>query len=210
MRLLFFILLLANFAIFGYFFAQPLMHGDSAIARAPLKPDSIRVRADAAKAAERPSSGTSKAICLEWSGLNEANFGDARDALDKLQLKDKLVLPSASDFWVYVPPLKSLTEAEKKLREVKDKGVEDGKVVEEAGQWRFAISLAAFPSEEEAQFYLKQLRDKGVRSARVLERQRQAYSLTIVGVDEKLRAQIEKIKADFDQTELKTVDCKIH
>lgn len=204
MRLLFFILLLANCGVLAYFILPPGTEGRAA-AHAPLRADAIRIPAEAHGQASAPAV---KTACLEWSGLNDAALARARDALEQLGIKDKLVFSNATDQWIYIPPLQSRADADKKLAELRRLGIEDGKVIEDDPKWRFAISLAAFPSGEEAQFYLKQLHDQGVRNAKLLERPAPSTSITIVDVDDALRDKLEKLHADFDQTTLKPVACK--
>jgi len=203
MRLLFFILLLANAVVLGYFLLQP--EGRAIAARAPLHPDAIRVQGELAAAPAASAQG----ICLEWSGLTEANLATAREALEKLGIADKLVLASTSDYWVHIPPLKTRGDADKKLAELKALGIEDVALVEEEGKWRNAVSLAAFASAEEAEFHLKQLRDKGVKSAKVAERHAPATSITVIEVDDALREKLDRLRTDFDRSELKPVGCKL-
>lgn len=208
MRLLFFILLLANFGLLAYFYVQP-PDGRAIAAHAPLRADAIHIANERpAEAPERVASA-GKGGCFEWSGLNDATLAKARDALEQLGVKDKLVLASTSDQWAYIPPFKTRTDAEKKLAELKALGIEDGEVMEDDAKWRYAISLAAFASAEEAQFYLKQLRDKGVKSAKVMERHAPVTSITIVDADDALHEKLEKLRADFDKTALKPVACKL-
>jgi len=208
MRLVFFILLLANVAVLGYFSLQPWMGDQQAKPRAALHPESIQLKpAGDEPAAQQIAGAPAKRVCIEWSGLSEAALAKARDALEKLGLKDKVVLPSTTDFWVYVPPFKTLKEAEKKLGEIKALGVDDAVIVDDAGKWRYAISLAAFASSKEAEFHLKQLRDRGIKSAKMMERHPAVSTLTIVEVEDSLRPALDKLKADFDKSEMKSVQC---
>lgn len=209
MRLLFFILLLANFGVLAYFPFQPAQDGRSVTARVPLRVDAIRIQGEVPVEGPGRAAMATKGACFEWSGLSDATLAKAHDALEQLGIKDKLVLASTSDQWVHIPPLKTRDEAEKKLAELKAFGIEDAAVVEDNSKWRYAISLAAFASSEEAQFYLKQLRDKGVKSAKLIERHAPITSITIVDADDALHEKLEKLRADFDKTELKPVACKL-
>lgn len=209
MRLLFFILLLANAGVLAYFSLQPAAEGRGARPHSPLRPEAIRIQNETPHPPPASGAAAAKTACFEWSGLTDANASRAQAALEQLGLRDKLVLANTSDQWVYIPPLKTRAEAEKKLAELKALGVDDGQVVEGDPQWLHAISLASFASSEEAQFYLKQLRDKGVKSATVMERHGPATSITIVDVDDALRQKLQKVQADFDRTSLKPVACKL-
>ncbi len=209
MRLLFFILLLANAGVLAYFSLQPAAEGRVARPHSPLRPEAIRIQGETPHPPPASSAAAAKTACFEWSGLTDANVSRAQAALEQLGLRDKLVLANTSDQWVYIPPLKTRAEAEKKLAELKALGIDDGQVVEGDPQWLHAISLASFASSEEAQFYLKQLRDKGVKSAKVMERHGPGTSITIVDADDALRQKLEKVQADFDRTTLKPVACKL-
>ena len=211
MRLLFFILLLGNAAVLAYFLLQPSIETPTQKAHAPQRPEAIRLQGEQATARAKPADAGigSKRICLEWSGLSEADFSKAREALEKLDVKDHLVLPSTTDYWVHIPPLKTGKDAAKKLEELKTLGFEDAAVVEESGKWRYAISLAAFASKEEAEFYLKQLRAKNIKSAKVVERRAAATALMLVDVSDALREKLDKLSADFDKSALKPVECSV-
>lgn len=209
MRLLFFILLLVNVGVLGYFLLQSSTEAPLAKAHVPLHPEGIRLQSEQAAVGARGGEAAPQRACLEWSGLSEANVSKAREALEKLEVKDRLLLPASTDYWVHIPPQKSVQDAEKKLAELKGLGIEDGAIVEESGKWRYAIALAAFASKEEADFYLTQLRDKGVKSAKSIERRAPATSLTLVDVDDALREKLEKLKADFEKSEFKAVECSV-
>jgi hypothetical protein len=208
MRLLFFILLLLNAGLLAYFLLQPSQEASSLKPHPALRPESLRLPNEHASADAVRASGAGRA-CVEWSGLQESDVAKARDALEKLGAKDKLILSANVDYWVYIPPLKSIQEAEKKIGELKALGIEDGTVVRESGKWQNAVSLATFATPEEAEFYLKQLRDKGVKSAKSTERQAPSTALTLVDVDAALREQLDQLTQEFDKTELKSVECSV-
>lgn len=204
MRLVFFILLLVNVLVLAYFVmaAQQVRMP----AHPPLRPEAIRL-AGAPPAAEA-SPPKAEPACLEWTGLGAADLAKARGELEAMGLADKLVLSGTTDHWVHIPPLKTRAEADKKLAELKNLGIEEAEVVD-AAPWRYAISLAAFPNAAEAEFYLQQLRGKGVKSARVVERQRGAGSLTVIQVEQASRRKLEQLAAGFEKTELKPVACRL-
>ena len=210
MRLLFFILLLANAIILGYFLLNQDGGRTGAKAHPPLHAEAIRLASELPREEKKSAPAVANRVCLEWSGLTEANYPKAQLALEALGLKGHVVLPATTDFWVYIPPQKSKQDAEKKIGELKSFGVEDGTIVEDAGKWRYAISLAAFASKEESEFYLKQLRDKGIRSAKVVERRPSSMTLTLVDIDSTLVKQLDELKADYGKSEIKTVACSVH
>lgn len=205
MRVVFFILLLANVALLGYFLLKPQTAGSSP--RPPLHPEAIRIATVAS--APVPNETAKAGQCLEWTGLDAAALARGRGALEALGLKDRVVLSPATDYWVHVPPFKTRAEAEKKLTELRGLGIDEATLVEDEGPWRHAISLAAFASREEADLYLAQLREKGVKSARVLERQPATGTITVIQVDDALRARLEQLAAGYDGTELRRVACRL-
>ena len=73
----------------------------------------------------------------------------------------------ATQFWVFIPPLASRQDADRKAGELKKLGVSEFFVVQEAGPNRWAISLGIFSTEQAARDLLDSLREQGVRSAKV-------------------------------------------
>jgi hypothetical protein len=69
-----------------------------------------------------------------------------------------------------VPPQGSKAEAERKVAELKELGVKDLLIVQEAGSNQYAISLGVFSSEKGGQDRLAELKAKGVKSARLMPR----------------------------------------
>jgi len=74
-------------------------------------------------------------------------------------------------FWVYIPPLKTRFEVERKIAELEKRGVQEYYVVDGQGPMKNAISLGIFKTEDAAEKYLETLQQKGVRSARVGSRE---------------------------------------
>ena len=77
---------------------------------------------------------------------------------------------ASTSYWVYIPPLPSKQEADKKAAELKKLRVPEFFVVQDAGPMRNAISLGIFSSKAAATERLEQLRAKTVKSAKVGER----------------------------------------
>ena len=68
---------------------------------------------------------------------------------------------------VYIPPLKSKAEVERRIAELSEQGVTEYFAVENGGDMHNAISLGIFKSEEAANNYLQALRDEGAALAQV-------------------------------------------
>ena len=109
--------------------------------------------------------------CLAWPDLPAAE-ADALVALAKkrypsLALSRSVVSAEGGSHWVYIPPLASKADAERKAGELKKLGVTEFFIVTEAGANQYAISLGIFSSEQGAKDQLDSLKAKGVRSAMV-------------------------------------------
>ncbi len=89
-----------------------------------LKPGAVAPeRKDAARA--QPG-----LVCLEWGSFTDDEAARAAAALDKFALGDKVAQRKTGDsYWVYIPPLKTRADADKKVGEVKALGVTDFYVV---------------------------------------------------------------------------------
>ncbi|MDE2116966.1 MAG: SPOR domain-containing protein [Betaproteobacteria bacterium] len=152
------------------------------------------------------------AVCMEWGGFSGHDLTRATAALDALKLGDKLSqrqVEHASGYWVYIPPLKTRAEADKKVAQLKARGVEEYFIVQEAGKWRNAISLGVFRTEDAAQKYLESLRSKGVKSALAGERMSK-FMLTVFVLknpDAAVTAKMAELQNEFAGSELKAAAC---
>lgn len=217
MRLLFLILLLANVAAFAYIrYAESRTGADAQISLLQISPEKVklpkpgapppaeRIEKSAAGSATPPPS----LVCLEWSGFAADDAARAEAALARLGLGGKVSLrQSADSYWIYIPPLKSMAEADRKAGEVKALGVGDFSVVQGNSQWRFAISFGEFKTEEAANHRLAQLRQKGVRSALVGARGAQSTVFVIGDPGDAIAVKIAGLKAEFPNAQLKATAC---
>ncbi len=192
MRVLVFLLILANLMFLawaqGYFGTsenpdalrvqqQILADQVKVVARDEPPADAIKTE-KAIKAVEKKSTE----ICLRLSDLPIADVVRLENVLiDKLpEFKAARTLnEGGASYWVYISPLGSKQEADKKVAELKKIHVPEFYVVQDAGPNRFAISLGVFSSKEAATEYLDQLRNKGVKSAKVGERNAKLTSATL-------------------------------
>jgi hypothetical protein len=172
MRAFFLALVLANLLVFAY--AEFARENGAArqIALLQIAPERVRIVSAAGKApaaADRASApAKAPAACLEWGVFAGPDVARAAAALARLGLPEGSVERAVTDaggYWVYIPPLKTKVEVDRKIGELKALGVTEFFVVQEATQWRNAISLGIFRSEEAARAFLATLRERGVRSA---------------------------------------------
>ncbi|MEK7874897.1 MAG: SPOR domain-containing protein [Pseudomonadota bacterium] len=214
MRLLFLILLLANLIGFAYIrYAESRAGTDAQIALLQISPEKLKLLKPRGKdnaAAALPSSPPPPALaCLEWGSFAAEDAPRAAAALARFDLADKLSRREVSDagWWVYLAPLKTKVEADKKASEVKALGIGDLFVVQEKSQWRFALALGTFKSEEAANNHLAQLRQKGLRSAVVGPRGAISSIFVIRDPGDAVAAKIAGLTADFPNAQLKATAC---
>lgn len=112
--------------------------------------------------------------CVAWTELTgpEANrlATLAEEKFSDFKLLRRATPVEGAGWWVFIPPLPSKLDAERKAGELKRIGVTDYFIVQEAGPNRFAISLGVFSNEQGANDHLANLKSKGVRSAKVDQR----------------------------------------
>lgn len=190
MKILVFILVLANLLFFAYtegYFGHP-ENPDAARVQQQLNADRIHVvgrgeppagkaaangkkeEAAAPKEAVAAKEAPAPETCVAWSGLSgkdaERLAAVLGDKFGDFKLVKQVLPTEGGSWWVFIPPLPNKAEAEKKAAELKRMSVDDYFVVQEAGPNRFAISLGVFSSEAGAGERLADLKAKGVRSAK--------------------------------------------
>ncbi len=183
MRALFLLLVLANLLFFAY--AHVTREGagvENQIERLQIAPEKIRLlKATGQVTPDKPvapgktippappkTASAVPAACMEWGVFAGPGVARAEAALARIELPAERIERTVTDaggYWVYMPPLKTKAEADRKVGELRTLGVTEFFVVQEAGQWRNAISLGIFRSEEAAQAFLAKLKERGVRSA---------------------------------------------
>jgi hypothetical protein len=189
MRAFFLLLVLVNLAYFAY--GRVVLEGGGGESRIPqlqvaaekikllnatgrAPADKPRPPVKALPAAPPKTATTAPAACLEWGIFAGPDVARAERALASLELPEGQVertVTEAGGYWVHMPPLKSKPEVDRKARELRDLGVTEFFVVQDAGQWRNAISLGIFRTDAGAQAFLAGLKQRGVRSAIVTRRE---------------------------------------
>lgn len=217
MKWLALLLLFANLFFFAYtrFAAPPL--GEPAQAHPPLNSDKLKLLSALPEAPPAPPvapAPTKPAVCLEWGVFAEDKLAPARQALDKLALKQGQVTvqpmeENNGNFWVYIPPLRTREDAQKKLGEVRALGIEEGYIVQDNSRWKNAISLGVFSNEAGAKRFLAALQTKGVRSAVAGARKHDTGQalIRINQADDTTLEAVVKLKLQFPTTTIKAVDC---
>ena len=231
MKLLFWALLVANLLLFGALRwgghllddgqasqEQPLLYAEKIrlLDLAQSTPPEIQtLSAPAATAVSSPSLLLNKSgntLCLEWGDFSGADLIRATNSLARLQLGDKLIqrgVEHSLGYWVYIPPLKDRASFNRKIAQLKVRGIEEYFVVQEPGQWLNAISLGVFKTQEAAQKFTEELRKNDVHSTKIGERNSK-FKLTVFtlnGVDETARLKVADLQKSFPGSELSNVIC---
>jgi hypothetical protein len=209
LRALFLLLLLANIAVAGYaWYASRQANPDAALVNQQVNAEKIRVTAP------RPMvlPARPKPACLEWGSFGAGELKPAQAALEALKLGDRLTLRDVQvlvGFWVYIPPLNSKADVDRKIAELERLGVQEYYAVEGQGPMKNAISLGIFKTEEAANNHLEKLKQKGVRSARVGSREHRVTQTAFLvrEPDVALTAALAELRLQFPGSELKAVEC---
>ena len=211
MRLLFLVLLLSNAIAYGYIrFSEGRAGADNQIMLLQIAPEKMKLQ----KPGTRPppfkdaARAQSTLVCLEWSGFAADDSARAGLALDKVGLRDKVSQRETGDrYWVYIPPLKTQAELDKKTGEIKSRGIADFSIVQDNSPLRNAIALGDFQTAEAANNYVLQLREKGVRSALAGVRGAKTITFVIRDPGDAMAAKVVELKGDFPAAQLKVAAC---
>jgi hypothetical protein len=208
MRVLFAVLVVANLLLAAYALFAPQPHSpDAALLDSQLKADQIRV------VPPRPAVIPSRqGACIEWGAFSAVELPVAQEAIAALALGSRMSpvqVQAVASWWVYVPPLKSRAEVERRIAELSEQGVDEYFAVETGGEMRNAISLGIFKTEEAANSYLQALRSKGVRSAEVGRRDHRVTQTAFLvrNPDPAISARMAELTTRFPGSELKAKDC---
>jgi hypothetical protein len=226
MRALFLLLVLANLMFFVY--SQVAREGvDTAnrVSQLQIAPEKIKqIKAEPAPAgkprgqgksippAPPRSAATIPTACLEWGVFAGPAVTKADAALARLELpagQVERLIADASGYWVYMPPLKTKVEIDKKLSELKSLGVTEFFVVQDTGQWRNAVSLGIFRTEEAAQAFLAKLKERGVRSAIAARRENflKQVAFQVREPNPTTVAKLTELQKEFPGSEMKAGPC---
>jgi SPOR domain len=209
MRALFILLVLANIGLAGYaWYTSRQTNPDAGLVQLQMNADKIRITTPRPMVAP----ARQKVACLEWGTFGAGETKLAQSALDALKLGERLTAREVQvlvSYWVYIPPLRTKAEADRKIAELRKLGVQEYYMVEGPSTLRNAISLGIFKTEDAANNYLASLTQRGVRSARVGSRDHRV-SQTAFWVrepDVALTSKLAELRLQFPGSELKAVEC---
>jgi hypothetical protein len=232
MRVVFLLLLLANLGFFAWdrYLREPLS-AQTRIQQVQMSPEKIRLvgvpaqptpAAKPAAAAEPEKVEKAEKVekvarvetaCLAWGvfiGPQDAARADAAMAEAKLPAAQvRRVLSDVDGHWVLIPPRKSQAEVAKVIDNLKELGISDYSIVPEPPQWRNAISLGIFRTEESARALLAEVKRKGVTDAGVERRERffQQVTYYVREPDEAVVERLTTLRGRIAGSEVKAVAC---
>jgi hypothetical protein len=222
MRTFFLLLVLANVAFYAYgIVARQQGETESQIPLLQISPEKIRLikstggpgaETSTPTAAPGGAVSTAPAACLEWGVFAGPDVARAAAALARLELPEALVQSAVADaggYWVYIPPLKTQVDVDKKLGELKALGVIDFFVVQDATPWRNAISLGIFRTEEAAKSFLDGLRSKGMNSAVAARRENflRQIAYYVREPSAAIVAKLAELQREFPGTQIRAMAC---
>lgn len=212
MRTLVFLLLLANLTLFGYIKLDSLSAGEGVRLAQQIQPDKIVLLSPQQVAALGPAKVSALAdVCLEWGPFSDSDKLRALASLEPLDLS-KLIsqkkVEVVANYWVFIPPAPNRTTADRRVDDLKARGVRDLLVID-AGPQRFAISLGVFRTEEAAQARLAALEAQGVTTAKVGSRAQSITQTALVVRDPPAPAvtRLKELQGEFPATEIKIGTC---
>ena len=216
MKWLFFVLLAANLVLAVVTYVRDrLPNPEAQLLRQQMNADQIRIVAPRPAPAPAPApvvAAPVAGVCIEWGSFGAAELPRAQAAIDALAFGERLRKSEVSvttSYWVYIPPLRSKAEMDRKTGELKERGVAEYSPILETGRWHYAIALGVFRSEDGAKRHLAMLRGKGVRSSQIGEREQRVTQTAFLMRDptEEQSAQLGNLKTGFPGSDVRPVDC---
>lgn len=209
-------LFIANIAVAAGFLSLDAWKSEPTSAQAPLNADKLSLRSTArgpALADRDPGKPpSSPALCVEWRGLEPAEFVRAREQL-KTMTGDHVMsfteVPLENRQWVVFPPLPSRAAAKAKLDELGTVGVTDIFIVQ-SGTWANALSLGLYATEELARRRVRELEEKNVLGLRIEPQPKQgtAYYFVIRSDDADALKSLSDAKTAYPNSALARVACR--
>lgn len=208
-------LLILNLGVAGIFIGMNVSEKTSAETHAPLNVDRLNLRASSRTRITGPALPAQPAatmLCVEWRGLEQADFALAREQLKGMtgdHVMSFTEIPIDSQQWVIFPPLPSQPAASAKLTELTALGVQDMFVVT-AGTWVNALSLGLYGNEELARRRVRELEEKGVHGLQIESQPKQgtAYYFMIRSDDADALKSLNEAKTAYPSSALSRVACR--
>lgn len=156
---------------------------------------------------------TNELVCIEWGDFSGADLSKVTKFLSGMGLGGKLVVRDVDRlvrYWVYMPPLPNKAAINRKISQLKERGINDYFVVQKPGDWHNAISLGVFKSRDAAENFLTELQvTRDVHTARVGERveKQRATTFLLKDLGAATVTGINAMQKEFPDVELKNIPC---
>jgi hypothetical protein len=146
--------------------------------------------------------------CVELGPLAAGAVARAEEAVSAIAAGLKISqrrVDEPARWWVHVPPLPSRAAATQRAAELRKQGIEDFSLINDDPQWRNAISLGVFRSEEAANKRADELRRRGVRDIGVAPREGAGVRVYVQLRDapEPVRGKLGELKDSFPAAEVR-------
>lgn len=207
-------LFIINIAVAAGFLSAGQWSGAPASQHASLNADRLSLRSSSStpQTAARPAKPQPAALCVEWRGLEAADFIRAREQLKAItgnHVMSFTEVPLESRQWVIFPPLPSPAAAQAKLDELTAIGVTDLFIVK-TGVWANALSLGLYANEDLARRRVRELEEKNVHGLRIEPQPKQgtAYYFVVRSDDADALKSLNDAKAAYPNSTLARVACR--
>jgi len=216
MKWIFFMLLAANLAVAAVVYVREwLPDPDAQLVGQQFNADKIRILPPPSVSAPAPVAVAATKIpgaCLQWGNFGAAELPRVQAAVDRLVFADrarKTDVPVLTSYWVFIGPLPSRSELEKRTVELNKFGIMEYLPIVETGRWRFSASLGVFRTEEGAKNYLAALRAKGVQSAQWGEREQRITQTAFLfrDLNASQTAELAGLRGAYPGSDIRSVDC---
>ncbi len=171
MRLLFYLLLLANAIVFVLLQATQRFGGESDRMSQQVHAERLNL-VDVSGKSPASASHSSKPVCIEIGDFNTQTVASFEQQLAKLSsapTADRRLVQAASSQLIFIPPQASEEAANRRLAQLRTLGFTDSAVIRDDSARRWGISLGRFTRTELADAHLEKLRAAGVSDARIGE-----------------------------------------
>jgi len=206
-RTLFLILVFANVAFLAWRYYEEHFPSRGADPFAQqLHPE--RVKLVTPEELARMTVARRQASCVELGPIAVADAARAEEAVSGIAAGLKVAQRRVDEpgrWWVYLPPLATRQAAAQRTAELRKQGIDDSSVINDDPQWRNAISLGVFRSEEAANKRAEELRKRGVRGVEIAPREgagARAY-VQLRDAPEPVRGKLGDLKDGFPGAEIR-------
>ncbi len=211
MRVILILLLLANIALFALTQLDTVASGEPQRLAEQVQPDKIRLLNAQEVAALNPAKTTALAdVCVEWGPLNDAERTRALAEIAPLNLGTLLSQRrvEADVHLVTLNGFASRAAAERRLGELRARGIGDVSVIERGGV--VLLSLGAFRTEQAANGRADALAQAGIAGARVSPRTGGVVQTMIVVRDppQPAMAKLRELAPAYPGTDIRVGACE--